>query len=541
MKPEQQLTTKPAEIINANPEQDTTPFNLASYAKEYGIDIKKQFLSPTDVVVLYLARKLEPVVQDLKIPVSVEEKPSDKKQLVEKDVEKTVEKVTYTEGERDSVVPADKMDIVTISDAKDLPKILTSQWLLEGIVPELFYDRLANRQLMMPKWQESFTERDVSYETVVEKELVEVAAPPTKINRQHAYALIDVSGSMGTSGDGRDVLAKGLTLAFLKSGFSQGSLLALRPFSGQPHELMEGKTESEFRSIVQRVINLSMDQGGTFIQGALEQAVTDIRRQGKYSRADILLISDGYDQLGHNPLGTVNLHTFIMGQEGYNAALDHWSKSLRVLSVGNLPEIKPTPQEIKYLRDEATQLRHKLTQLTDHDQASELAHELNAMLQFGETLRQFSSMRRSRSNDTLNEAIEELSQLRGEIAMRGLDRIIAEQRARSEQEAARRKAVEEAYARAEAMKVVQSMEQLNRQLAEFARYQQTMGAGGEEYEEFKEEVRHQQKSSSQQMASRQMSRSQTSQPDDVDLFKELKRLVRKGWRYLRGKGVSSDV
>ena len=131
------------------------------------------------------------------------------------------------------------------------------------MAPELFYQRLLSRELLKREWRDTVRLPETTYETVKDKELVEVPAPPEE-KKQHAYVLMDVSGSMSDGYDRRGVLAQGLALAFLRQGFGQRSQLAFRPFDTVAHERSSGRSQTDLREIALRILHQSM-WGGTNI------------------------------------------------------------------------------------------------------------------------------------------------------------------------------------------------------------------------------------------------------------------------------------
>ena len=282
---------------------------IERYIQQFGLDFDRD-LQPEDLLIFSIARRVEPFIQGLKIPIAKKPNPEEKKVLIERRVDRVIEHTSYRDDQVVSQTPANSMDIGFIDGLEDLPDIVPNQWLIEEVAPEVFYQRAINRELLKREWRETVRHAETTYETVTDRELVEVPAPPED-EKQHAYVLLDVSSSMRSSGD--YIIGKALALAFLRQGYEQRANLAIRPFDGRIGKLSSGRELSALRGITLSILRWNKYATDTNIQGALEQAVKDIRRGGEFTQADILLITDGAAPLTKNPLGEIRLHTLYLG------------------------------------------------------------------------------------------------------------------------------------------------------------------------------------------------------------------------------------
>lgn len=361
--------------------------SLESYIVEFGFNPRDGALPPRYFTQFYLAQKLEKYIKDLKISIATDPNETGPVQLIEREVEKTREKTIYTEGEQEVDFPSDTMDIDTIDTVVEIPEILQTEWLQEEVNPELFYQKAVNQELLKPEWKEATRTPKISQETVKEKELVEVQAPPTT-KKQHAYVLRDISSSTVSAGDGRDSIIRALALAFLKQGYSQGSRLAVRDFNQVPQPLQDGTTKEDLKRIAQKLLTGHIS-GDTDIQLALETAAKDIRKTGKFQRADILLLSDGLSELGSNPLGEIKLHTIIVGSGLPSSDLERWSTSYTHIDPYNIPQLQPTKNDVKELGKSIKDIHERLADVKDLDELSQLKRDTDALQSVLQTYKEF--------------------------------------------------------------------------------------------------------------------------------------------------------
>ncbi|NLI78605.1 MAG: VWA domain-containing protein [Candidatus Riflebacteria bacterium] len=319
---------------------------LSAYLRQFGLTLGD--LRPPQVSMFLAARKLAGVVRELQIPVAACARPDGKPMLTVRQGEGGAPGLTASpgvsgspgfSGERGAVRPAetsrsasgvagrasrpptDEVKLGFLRATEDLPSIFPGQWLMEEVTPDWFYYKLATHDLSLPQWQQEEPAGDGGGVFTGGGEW-RAGRGVGEVRRQHAYLLLDVSGSMIDS-DRRGTVARGLALAFVLEGWRQGSRLHLRPFATEVGDLLSGSSFAQFRKIVHRIISLE-NAGGTGIQAALEQAAAEIRAGGRFARADIMLITDGVSRLGRNPLESERLHCFVLGADQWcDGAVEH--------------------------------------------------------------------------------------------------------------------------------------------------------------------------------------------------------------------------
>lgn len=310
---------------------------LTAYLRQFGLTLGD--LRPPQVPMFLAARKLAGVVRELQIPVATRLTPDGRPMLTERQGEggapglsasPAVSGSPGSSGERGAVWPAaaarsaagvagpasrlptDEVKLGFLRATEDLPNIFPGQWLMEEVTPDWFYYKLATRDLSLPQWQQEKPAGDGRGGFAGGGEWL-AGRGVGEVRRQHAYLLLDVSGSMIDS-DRRGTVARGLALAFVLEGWRQGARLHLRPFATEVGDLLSGSSYAQFQKIVHRIISLE-NAGGTGIQPALERAAAEIRAGGRFACADIMLITDGVSRLGENPLESERLHSFVLGAD----------------------------------------------------------------------------------------------------------------------------------------------------------------------------------------------------------------------------------
>lgn len=360
-------------------------FEIDKYIELYGLSMDK--LDNQEIYLFSLARKLEPFVRGLKIKAGVRVEKDQKTIVVEKEFDKIIEKTTYEDGEISSLVPTNDMDVSTVERMEDISRLLPSEWMIEEISPELFYLRMQNHEALKQEWKEKTRTPKTEKETIKEKRFVELPAPPEE-ERQHAMVLMDSSGSMFIEGDGRDALAKGLSLAFLRQGFEQRSILAFRPFTTFAHSLSKGRDQKDLTDISKRILGVGKMggfSGGTNIEVAIYMGARDILNSGDFNGADLLLISDGEAELVDNPLGKIRLHTIIVGDVDDNETLKDWSTTYKHLRPRDFNKLfKPTSLEESDLEDIFKSLATDAEKITDKKEMEKLLKRISKLLKYYE-------------------------------------------------------------------------------------------------------------------------------------------------------------
>jgi len=281
--------------------------DLISYLAEY--DLTLVDLAPEQLSMFVAARNLAHRVRGLEVDVGSQHR-EDGDALAERQTDRVLDLTAYDSQSLESHLPADEMEVDRIRGVEDLSRIFPLQWMWESAWPELFWIKLAQRELLMPEWQRPAEKPRDASEPSSQRELADEPCA-AQAARQHAYVLLDTSSTMQDR-DRRGTVARGLALEFLRRGHQQRIQLNVRPFAAEVGPLSSGAGPDAYHAIVRRIVELP-NSGQTRIQTALEQAVDDIRSQGPCRGASILLITDGISRLTANPLAGETLHTFILG------------------------------------------------------------------------------------------------------------------------------------------------------------------------------------------------------------------------------------
>jgi hypothetical protein len=317
------------------------PRNLVQYLAEFELTLAD--LAREQVAMFVAARNVASYVDDLEAPLGRPSWEDNDATLTDRTTD-AVLNVRAPRGEvLERLLPTDEMEVSLVRSIEDLPRIFPVQWLLEEVQPDLFYVKLAHRELLMPAWRCPPTSDEGELREQNRREPVPAPAQADSA-RQHAYLLLDTSSTMQDH-DRRGTVARGLALAFLRKGYQQGAHLAARPFAAEVGELRSGAGREDFLAIVRTVISLP-NAGQTRLQTALERAAADLRGAGPCRGADIMLITDGISRLSDNPLADERLHTFILGDlfedKDISATIDtlrQWSRTFRRIWTNRFAEV----------------------------------------------------------------------------------------------------------------------------------------------------------------------------------------------------------
>ncbi|MCB0320881.1 MAG: hypothetical protein KDD60_08130, partial [Bdellovibrionales bacterium] len=284
---------------------------LRSYVESFGIEYSE--LDPRGVRVMVMARELESFIDSFSISVASQDSSNGDNDFIVQD-DNVPEELEITEEESvQSAVPADSIDFVPIRGPSDLPYIPLHEYMYEEVVPDYFWKRVINREILKQEWRVA---RDIPV-TSVEQYPKTVISEKEGINPrryQHAIVLFDASTSMFKD-DGRGEFAKGLALAFLKKAFEQRSTLHFYSFGAYVSPAKKAVSPVQFADLTRRILFMRAIPGNG-IQEALETGVNCIRHEPDLRNSDIMLITDGRSELRSNPLGELRLHTFrVFGSE----------------------------------------------------------------------------------------------------------------------------------------------------------------------------------------------------------------------------------
>jgi hypothetical protein len=133
---------------------------------------------------------------------------------------------------------------------------------------------------------------------------------------QKLYLLLDRSYSMRESS--RLLFAKALLVEYLRIKRTGDSKMFFRAFDMEPYELLETQTRDDYDRVLKAVMLSEPGRKGTDIQAAILKAAEDIGREGAFSGAEIVLVTDGVDRLDVEKVraalgGSIKLHTFKLG------------------------------------------------------------------------------------------------------------------------------------------------------------------------------------------------------------------------------------
>jgi len=312
-----------------------TAADVFVYMRQFGLEPDE--VTVEQLAMFVVARNAGPYVEPLERAVASRSGGQSGQSLAERELDEVIQHTAHQYLFQQTQLPADEMEVGTIDGVEDLPRLFPTQWLMEEIQPTLFYHKLAERELLTPVWQQPSAGYRDAHESAKARGLVDDDAPPD-ITRQHAYVLLDVSGTMNDH-DRRGPVARGLALAFLRHGQRGRRRLHLRSFTDHVGPLHTGGGKRGLGALARRIISIP-NGGQTRIQGALEHAVRDVRGSGPCRRADIMLITDGISRLTRKPHCGEILHTFILGdladateeETATIAKLRDWSDSFERLS-----------------------------------------------------------------------------------------------------------------------------------------------------------------------------------------------------------------
>lgn len=211
-----------------------------------------------------------------------------------------------------------------------LPRKILGKMMVGGQIPVRIYQRV---------------EKEVKKRTVPTKEIIQVDEPYMKeytemMEKQEApeaqllYILIDGSGSMG---GWKSIIAAALAISVIRSGMDNKSKFFYRTFDSRVSFSHEAEKKSQKEDLIREIIDTSYTGGGTDIETAIEVAGDDIKKEHKSERAEILLITDGGDNVDREWLRSflgddIILHT-VMIEEYDNDSLKENSSTYVKLPV----------------------------------------------------------------------------------------------------------------------------------------------------------------------------------------------------------------
>lgn len=206
-----------------------------------------------------------------------------------------------------SEYPEDEMTVNKISDVSELIKTLPEQLAMDD---DVFLLKLSQKELLIRDYQRK------------------------KQRKQSLYMLIDVSASMNGL---NAIYASATALAFVRQAVRGEAEYFLRFFDFTPSKLYRVSTKKEAESMVKLLLNKPYSGGGTNIDRAIKQAVTDIKNDEiTYDKSEIMLITDGECSINiqKENLKDVLLHTTIIN--GTNPSLKRISTTFEKINTREL-------------------------------------------------------------------------------------------------------------------------------------------------------------------------------------------------------------
>jgi len=224
----------------------------------------------------------------------------------------------------DVVYPEKDWRVTNMKNMTDLPKVLPYQFLYPD---EIFDKMLIDRDLKIKQYQSR------------------------RKKKQVLYLLIDASGSMNPL---NQAVANGIAVAYIRKAISEQSTYFFRFFDTNIFDLHTVNDEETAVKEIDYLLSNQYSGGGTSIDHALQKAIEDINnsklfKQDKndgnkehlYDRADILIITDGADQVNVTEeflaQNKVVLHSFLLEQD--NAELKKISKTYQKLDNSQMTKL----------------------------------------------------------------------------------------------------------------------------------------------------------------------------------------------------------
>ncbi len=203
------------------------------------------------------------------------------------------------------VTHSEEYEAATIRTHRDIVRIYPHQFLLPD---EVFYRRLAERSLMMPR---PVPPRHFRYQSDQSD-----YAPDSR--KQKVYLLLDTSSSMLQHY--RIQLAKAICYFFLRENRRELGTIYFRSFDVVISDLLIADDKRSYTELIHHIVEIDTLGNGTAMDKALRKAVEDIRSQDELTEAEILMITDGAVHLDKDSLAdllgdTIRLNAVKIGSE----------------------------------------------------------------------------------------------------------------------------------------------------------------------------------------------------------------------------------
>lgn len=210
-------------------------------------------------------------------------------------------------------VPSEEQDLDSLTGPEDIPFAVSEDLLLRRRAPKEFLRRLTEGSLLRIGWLQ--TEQDPTRSRAVEDPATAADATQSAAADEQGsfgYLLLDASESMGTGRDDRNVVARGLALAYLRSQILAHNPSRMFLFRQQLSQGYEVRGLPDLPPAVAKVLRHG-HYGMTNLQDTLGELAEQMTKASR--RADVILITDGITRLHESPLGSAHLHTFLLGDQ----------------------------------------------------------------------------------------------------------------------------------------------------------------------------------------------------------------------------------
>lgn len=285
---------------------------LPRYLARFGIH-ELGALTPSQLFIFVAARNLAWTTDRFALPPGEATAPGDER--LPQSPRPAPDPITAPLQSRDTW--SDDRESAPIASASDLPYIYPSEWRLRQASPSLFYLKVLEREVRMPRVVLREPEAGDAGDEPLSRAAPEPRpdAPPAP----NAYVLVDCSQSMA-SRDRRGLVARGAALAFLLAAWRSGYHLRARPFRDDAGGLAEGSGRDGLLTVAREVLRWR-DEGSTSIQTACDTVEEEFLAAGTERRLDLLIISDGISRLNpRKPAATAHIHALIIHGAGEDEA-----------------------------------------------------------------------------------------------------------------------------------------------------------------------------------------------------------------------------
>lgn len=310
-------------------------------------------------------------------------------------------KTTLNPALREYLNPAPEHDLELdlLMDPEDIPLAVPEDLMLRRRAPREFLRRMTEGELLRSSWVHEEPDEEADHpEEEHERQEGEDEGAEEEL-RPYGYLLLDASESMSTSRDSRDVVARGLAIAFLWDQWSLGNPTWLYLFRHKLSPGTGGENRSDFHAAVAEVL-LHEHAGMTNLQDTLRSLAAE--KQEKGNRVDIVLITDGLSHLKENPLGDAHLHTFLLGERPeeldrvqlheYQTSLDQlksWSEFFFTLRPDIMREaVIPTSSDLLSCGAIIESLDRVIAQTVSQEKVRRLRARTAALLKLFDTYRE---------------------------------------------------------------------------------------------------------------------------------------------------------